>query len=143
MTTVSITSLPVMDQFAKDFLLRISPTDTARVICLQGDLGAGKTAFVKSIAKAFGISEHITSPTFVIQKTYEPREGDWKRLVHIDAYRLESSDELAKLDWDKTLAVKGSLVMLEWPEKVADIIPEDATTLSFMFVDDTTREITL
>ena len=131
-----------MDTFAADFLLKLTVQDHARLICLSGDLGAGKTAFVKSIAKALGITEHITSPTFVIQKTYEPTHGDWKHLVHIDAYRLELADELAKLDWQKTLSDKGNLIMLEWPERVADVLPEDATTLNFKFVDDTTREIT-
>lgn len=141
MSTVSITSLEAMDAFASDFITKLTSANHARVICLKGDLGSGKTAFVKSVAKALGITEHITSPTFVLQKTYEPTEGDWKKLVHIDAYRFESADELTKLNWEKTLADKNNLVMLEWPERVKGVIPGDVTTLSFTFVDDTTRTI--
>lgn len=141
MTALTISSLSAMDTFASEFLLKIAPSDAARVVCLKGDLGAGKTAFVKSVAKTLGITEHVTSPTFVIQKTYEPTQGDWKRLVHIDAYRLESGDELAKINWSETLADTGNLIMLEWPERVAEVVPEDATTLSFKFIDDTTREV--
>lgn len=147
MTTVSIKSLSEMDAFASEFLQKIASSETARVICLKGDLGAGKTAFVKSVAKTLGITEHVTSPTFVIQKTYlisptsQIPSSIFHSLVHIDAYRLESADELSRLNWNETLANKDSLIMLEWPERVAEVIPEDATTLNFKFIDDTTREV--
>lgn len=147
MATKSISSLSAMDDFASDFLQKIAPANGARVLCLKGDLGAGKTAFVKSVAKALGITEHVTSPTFVIQKTYpisatsQMPSSIFHSLVHIDAYRLESGDELVKLNWAETCADKGNLIMLEWPERVQDILPKDVTTLNFKFIDETTREI--
>jgi tRNA threonylcarbamoyladenosine biosynthesis protein TsaE len=63
---------------------------TSTILALQGNLGAGKTVFTKGAAEALGVTEHVTSPTFVIQKTYELTNQPWKQLVHIDAYRLES-----------------------------------------------------
>ncbi len=90
---------------------------------LSGHLGAGKTAFVKAVARALGVAEEVTSPTFVIMKLYETgpdaqsRTG-FRRLAHIDAYRLERREELEALDWEALAADSHALVMVEWPENV-------------------------
>ncbi len=111
----------------------------AIVLALHGNLGAGKTAFTKCIAELLGIGEVITSPTFVIQKRYEVgggstaavSAGEVRTLIHIDAYRLQSGAELARLQWEELLSTPGTLVCLEWPELVADVVPADAIHLHF------------
>lgn len=93
--------------------------DEATLVGLHGHLGAGKTAFVKCIARILGIKEEVTSPTFVIMKIYESNsQFPWKRLVHIDAYRLERREELEAIDFEKLMNDPANLILIEWPEQV-------------------------
>lgn len=139
----TVRSLEELNAFAREFLAGISPLpDRATVVGLSGDLGSGKTAFVKACAEALGVVEAITSPTFVLEKRYTlPKGAHWKYLIHIDAYRLNGSAELKPLRFSETIADPGNLVLIEWPEIVADALPKDRMVLSFVFVDDTTRLI--
>ena len=115
---------------------------TGTIVALQGDLGAGKTVFVKGVAEALGVQENVTSPTFVIEKIYPvPDPLPWKRLVHIDAYRLESEEELATIAWNDIVTDPGNLIMLEWPECVGMGVPERAYWLEFETIDENTRKI--
>jgi tRNA threonylcarbamoyladenosine biosynthesis protein TsaE len=137
MKSFSSHSLAETERIATEWLLFISKAypnnDQALVVGLSGHLGAGKTAFTKSVAKILGVAEEVTSPTFVIMKIYMLNDRDpmindqknaapfgfpWKRLVHIDAYRLERREELDALDWEKLVADKGNLILIEWPENV-------------------------
>jgi tRNA threonylcarbamoyladenosine biosynthesis protein TsaE len=106
----------------------------AEVVALSGDLGSGKTAFVKAVAGEFGIKDDVTSPTFIIEKIYELADSPFQRLIHIDAYRLESGAELLHLGWADLIADPRNIIFIEWPEKVADI-------MHFQFIDENTREI--
>lgn len=109
----------IAKQWLTDLSKKYSKNDEAVVVGLSGHLGAGKTAFVKSIAKEFGIQEEITSPTFVIMKIYEINTpAPWKKLVHIDAYRLEKPEEMEALRFEDVVKDKDNLVMVEWPEQV-------------------------
>jgi tRNA threonylcarbamoyladenosine biosynthesis protein TsaE len=114
--------------------------DGATVVALSGDLGAGKTAFVKGAAQALGVTEHVTSPTFVIMKIY-PLRGAFKRLVHIDAYRLKGEHHLKVLGWDEILADPANLIFIEWPGVAGGAIPQGALRLSFRYSEDDGREI--
>ena len=108
--------------------------ERATLITLSGELGAGKTAFVQAVARSMGITEAVTSPTFVIEKTYaipSDRAQEFSSLVHIDAYRLTEGKELSALGFEKTLATPHTLILIEWPEKVADILPPASATISF------------
>jgi tRNA threonylcarbamoyladenosine biosynthesis protein TsaE len=96
-------------------------TSTATIIGLWGNLGAGKTTFTQEFAKVLGINEDVTSPTFVIEKIYSTEHHIFKRLIHIDAYRLESASELQTLGWDTIVANRENLIVVEWPEKIAAI----------------------
>lgn len=129
---------------ARQFAERLEPhADRATVVALSGDLGAGKTTFAKAFAAALGVPEaEVTSPTFVIEKRL-PIQGKpfFKTLVHIDAYRLEKPEELERLGWERTLADKTNLVLVEWPGNVGSALPSDAVRISFRFVDENTREI--
>lgn len=119
------------------------PQQTATVVALHGDLGAGKTAFAKMTAKILGIFDEVTSPTFVIEKVYEMASPHfpWKHFIHIDAYRLESPEEVVTLGWEKKIANPANLIFIEWPEKIADFLPSHAHHLYFTFIDETTRTI--
>lgn len=108
----------------------------AFVLALHGNLGAGKTAFTKCVAELLGVTEVVNSPTFIIQKRYSVPEsaGTYsaiKTLIHIDAYRLQNGQELARLQWEELMTTPGTLVCLEWPELVADVVPADACHLYF------------
>ena len=116
-----------MHRFASDFVLQLEPAPAcATVIALSGELGAGKTTFTQAAAKALGVADTVNSPTFVIEKIYSLEGQQWKRLVHIDAYRLKSADELRALGWDDICANPANLIIVEWPEHVDGAIPESA-----------------
>ena len=104
--------------------------EKATVIGLYGDLGSGKTTFMKYFAAALGIKETIQSPTFIIMKKYEIPVNNYKlhftdfnNLIHIDAYRIEKSEELLKLGWEEIIKDPQNLICIEWPEHVNQIIP--------------------
>jgi tRNA threonylcarbamoyladenosine biosynthesis protein TsaE len=114
----------------------------ATLVTLVGELGAGKTAFTKAVARTLGIEETVTSPTFVLEKIYLlPKGKSFKRLIHIDAYRLEKGSDLAPLGFDELMQDVGNLILLEWPEKVADAFPTPSNQLSFVAFPDGSREI--
>lgn len=134
-------SLEQTSEIAKDFLDSVSPSSMATVIALQGDLGAGKTAFSQAVGKIVGVKDSMQSPTFVIEKIYDIDWKGFRKLVHIDAYRLEREEELLHLGWEEVLRNPENLVLIEWPENVSSAIPENAHRVSFVFVDENTREI--
>ena len=145
----TINSLEELNVEAVNFLKKLSKktkSDKATVVCLSGDLGAGKTAFTKCIAKSLGIDDVVTSPTFILEKVYTlPRESivgeHFKKLIHIDAYRLSSASEMRALDWEHLLSEEHNLIFIEWPEQVKGAIPDDAIKLSFEYVDEGVRSI--
>ena len=110
----------------------------ATVVCLEGDLGAGKTALVKVIAQELGIQETITSPTFVIQKKYRLENQVWESLIHIDAYRLGSGADLEILGFGKLLE-ENNLICIEWTNRVEEILPKNAQRVGCGFIDENTR----
>jgi tRNA threonylcarbamoyladenosine biosynthesis protein TsaE len=107
------------------------------VICLQGDLGAGKTTFVQGIAKGWGSLDAVSSPTFIIVNVY--RRADQSRLFHMDAYRLDSTSEAEELDLDSMLA-QGPL-LIEWPERIDGLVPDENLWVSLEHVDEEEREM--
>lgn len=115
----------------------------ATLVTLSGELGAGKTAFTKTVARTLGVTEEVTSPTFLIMKSYALKGGAaFRTLVHVDAYRLGSGADLSPLKFDEVLAESDTLVMLEWPERVADILPAPAVRISIESAADGSRKIT-
>lgn len=108
------------------------------VIAYLGDLGAGKTAFTRGLARGLGISMRVTSPTYTIVNEYT---GGRLPLFHFDMYRLGSSDELFDIGWEDYL-LRGGVCAVEWSENVRDAM-EDAITVSIEKTDDETRRITI
>ena len=120
-----------LQALARTFVESLVPMDGAMVITLSGDLGAGKTTFAQGIARTLGVVETVSSPTFVIEKVYALSAQRWNRLVHIDAYRLNSSHELMVLGWNELIADPKNIIVLEWPERVSDLIPKHAVQIRF------------
>lgn len=104
----------------------LSPNmDSATLITLTGELGAGKTTLAGEIAKQLGVYSPVQSPTFVIQKTYRVDDDHFDTLVHIDAYRLTGYDDLESLHFGETLQNSKNLIILEWPECVKGLKKAD------------------
>ena len=108
------------------------------VIAYRGDLGAGKTAFTRGLARGLGISMRVTSPTYTIVNEYL---GGRLPLFHFDMYRLGSSDELFDIGWEDYL-IRGGVCAVEWSENVADAL-EDAITVCIEKTGENSRRITL
>lgn len=136
-------------KFAKDFLEKLKVTalsrnagrDVATVVGLYGNLGSGKTTFVQCVAEVLGVTERLTSPTFVIMKSYKLSTFNFQLLTHVDAYRLKSGEELKKLGLENLLADPTNFILIEWADNVAEVLPKDHQKLHFEFVDETSRKI--
>jgi len=143
---VIVKNLNELDKFVESFLdqLKKEPIgEKAKIVCLRGHLGAGKTAFVKKVAKKLDIEKNLTSPTFVILKTYKLKTLDLKTLVHIDAYRLKEGKDLKHLGWKEIINNPQNLVFIEWPENVSRIIPKEAVIIEFEVLEESKRKITI
>ena len=106
------------------------------LICLQGDLGSGKTIFTKGFAQALGIEENITSPTFNIIKEYLNGE---LQLYHMDVYRLDGKIDGTGIE---DYFTKGGVVIIEWADLISDYLPEERLDIKFKIVDEETRVLT-
>ncbi len=121
--------------FAAAFAAALTPRlSSATVVALSGELGAGKTTFAQGVAKTLGVEEVVASPTFVIEKIYKLTGQKWEHLIHIDAYRLQGAHELQTIGWRELATEPGNLIILEWPERVPECIPESAIRLTFDIV---------
>lgn len=134
-----------LKNYAKEFVAKLPTRDEhrAHVVGLKGNLGSGKTTFTKAVAKALGVTHEVTSPTFVIAQSYNTTHPVFKRLVHMDAYRL-AGEEGDTIGFNALLNDPENLMFVEWPEHLPKGIdfPEDAPVLEFETVDETTRKIT-
>lgn len=106
------------ENIAKAFSKELKSGD---VICLNGDLGTGKTAFVQGLVKALGYDEPISSPTFTIVNCYEGKNFP---IYHFDVYRIEDSDEMYEIGYEEYVYGDG-LTLIEWSEKISDILPSN------------------
>jgi tRNA threonylcarbamoyladenosine biosynthesis protein TsaE len=139
------TTLKDLNKVAKDLLKKVSnlKNEKATVVALRGDLGSGKTTFTQELAKVLGVKKNIISPTFVIMKSYDIKSKKFEKLIHIDAYRLEKSEELTKLGWGEVVNDPKNLIILEWPEKVPECIPKNTIFIDLYHKDHQTRTIRL
>jgi tRNA threonylcarbamoyladenosine biosynthesis protein TsaE len=141
--------MPILDAHSFEFFSR-SPEQTNRVgirlggliqagdlVCLQGDLGAGKTTLVQGMAKGWGSLDSASSPTFVLVNTY--RRPDESQFSHLDAYRIESAAEAEELDLDNLIS-QGPLVV-EWPERIEYILPVERLWISLEYESEEHRNM--
>lgn len=126
------------ERFVRDL---VPEAGRATLITLSGELGAGKTALTKAVAHALGVEEVVTSPTFVLEKIYLLSGKSFKRLIHIDAYRLEKGNDLAPLGFDELMKDSSNLILLEWPERVAEALQEPSVRISIIANSDGSRII--
>jgi tRNA threonylcarbamoyladenosine biosynthesis protein TsaE len=137
-------SLEETEQIARKFLENISQIKNNKAVTVGffGDLGSGKTTFTQFVGKLLGVKEVMTSPTFVIEKIYNlDGQFGFEKLIHIDAYRLESGRELLSLNFEETLKDSKNIILIEWPERVEDVLPTDMIKTNFKFVSEFEREI--
>lgn len=132
-----------LSQIAEDILQEAEKTISgAAILALYGNLGSGKTTFTQELAKVLGITERVISPTFILEKIYKlSGHSRFLHLIHIDAYRLESVDELKTLGWDELIKEKENLIVIEWADKIEEALPENTTRMYFKFIDEEKREI--
>lgn len=109
------------------------------VICLSGDMGAGKTVFTAGIGRGWGASLPVTSPTYNLVHEYT-READTQRLYHLDCYRLSNADDADTIGLDDILEGNGPVV-LEWPERIMDALPENRLWVSLSVIEATRRSL--
>jgi len=133
-------SLKDTQDFAKKFVQALNTSgDSAFVVGLYGNLGAGKTTLIQMIAKEMGVEDIVNSPTFVIEKIYETKHPHFIRLIHIDAYRLEKAEELQALNFEELVENKHNLILIEWPENVKEILPSGHIKIHCQFIDENSR----
>ena len=123
-------------ELAKRLAGELKPGD---VICLEGDLGAGKTTFTQGLAAALGVSGRVNSPTFCIVQehrrqsngqTVEQANDTPDYLVHMDLYRLHDENDVIAIGWEDYLA-QGAILVVEWPDRAGSLIPSDARHIVF------------
>jgi tRNA threonylcarbamoyladenosine biosynthesis protein TsaE len=142
--------MPIFDSNMVEFLSR-GPEQTRRlgarlgsllgrgdVVCLEGDLGAGKTTLVQGLAQGWGSLDAVSSPTFVLVNVYRRLDGE--NLHHLDAYRLQDAREAESLDLDQMLD-DGALIV-EWPDRIRPALPEDCLWIGLDYVGEEQRRMT-
>jgi tRNA threonylcarbamoyladenosine biosynthesis protein TsaE len=121
----------------------VESPDEAVVLALTGDLGAGKTTLVQLMARVLGVTDTVTSPTFVVMKQYETTNETFTQLVHIDAYRIEDIDEMRPLGFTALLAQPGTLMCIEWAERIETLLPPHTIAVTVVLNSDETRTLTI
>lgn len=108
------------------------------VILLYGDLGSGKTTFVKGVARSLGITEEITSPTFVFCKKYRI---DGYLLAHYDCYRVGSEEDAEAIGLKEDLSHPDDILLIEWPENISNLVPNNVKKVEFEYKSENERSI--
>lgn len=124
--------------FAKEFAKKLKP---GSVLCLEGQLGSGKTTFIKGLAEGLGLAhpEQVKSPTFVLMHIYKAKVP----LYHFDCYRLESSEELSNIGFEDFVNDPCAISCIEWAEKAKNLLPLDALHLHFKILGESKRQIAI
>lgn len=143
-----INSSSEMKKFGADFAGNVLKLDNhspgALIFALEGELGAGKTQFVKGFSRGLGIKQPILSPTFVIWQAYKiPRQnkGDFNKFFHLDCYRLKSLLEARAVGIDKILKNPANITAIEWPQVVDPLIPANSWRLKFIIISKNQRVV--
>ena len=111
------------------------------VISLDGELGSGKTHFTKGVAEFLGVKREITSPTFVLMKVYKTKNKSFEKLVHIDAYRLSSANDLEALGVEEYFKDPKTLVVIEWADKIKKLLPKKRVAIFLETINEKQKKI--
>lgn len=121
------------------------------VVALHGDLGGGKTTFTQGIARGLGIKNRIISPTFIVLRTYKLKTENLKQkttlknsklFYHIDLYRIETKNDIEGLGIDEILKNKDNIVVIEWAERLGNLLPKQRIDVYFEYINENKRKIT-
>ena len=139
--TFTIKSLDEIDKVAEDFIQYISESDLeSNIFAFYGKMGAGKTTFIKAICKALGVKDIVNSPTFTIINEYKSSRGF--PIYHFDFYRINKLQEAYDIGTEDYFAGNG-LCLIEWPEKIAEILPEDHIKVTITTNPDLSRTVAI
>jgi tRNA threonylcarbamoyl adenosine modification protein YjeE len=133
--TILLTDIAATETLAGGLAPLVGATD---VIALHGDLGAGKTTFVRALLRVLGIEGEVPSPTYTLMQTYESAAFP---VYHFDLYRLKKAEELEEIGFDDACA--DGLVLIEWPERAGTFMPKDRLDLRFSFDERGGRQVSL
>lgn len=132
---IIIKNLKDIDRAAREFL---SLKEDRQVIALYGAMGAGKTTFTKAICKVLGVPDSVNSPTFTIINEY--RGGNNKPIYHFDFYRINKLEEAFDIGFEEYVE-SGNLCLIEWPEKIEQILPDNCLKVQISVLDNESREV--
>lgn len=143
---MKISSLTAINDTAREFIRTIG---SARVLAFYGKMGAGKTTFIKAVCEELGVQDVITSPTFAIVNEYSVGDGAGKEIgispddviYHFDFYRIKKLEEVYDMGYEDYF-YSGNLCLIEWPELIEELLPEDALCITVSENEDETRSIT-
>lgn len=137
--TFTVGNLEEIDKVAEEFIRYISESDLqSNIFAFYGKMGAGKTTFIKAICKALGVQDNVNSPTFTIINEYKSAKGF--PIYHFDFYRINRLQEAYDIGTEDYFSGNG-LCLIEWPEKIAEILPEDCIKVSITTNPDLSRTI--
>lgn len=135
MKNIVIKGLDTIDEAAKEFLQEIGDN---KIIALYGSMGAGKTTFVTALCRVLGVEDVVNSPTFTIVNEYQTEEGE--PVFHFDFYRIKSLREVEDLGFEEYV-YSDCLCLMEWPEMIEEMLPEETVKVSISEQEDGTRLI--
>ena len=132
---IKIKDLGHIREAAKEFIQNMG---NGNVFAFYGEMGAGKTTFIKALCEELGVEDVITSPTFDIVNEYTDGKGE--PIYHFDFYRIKKLDEVFDMGYEDYID-SGNLCLMEWPELIEDILPEDAKKVTIIVNDDGSRTL--
>ncbi len=139
--TIEIASLNDIEKAAAEFVEYISQSDAqSNIFAFYGQMGAGKTTFITAICKTLGVEDIVNSPTFTIVNEYRAAKGF--PIYHFDFYRINKLQEAYEIGIDEYLGSNG-LCLIEWPEKIAEILPSDIINVNIGITDNGSRTVTI
>lgn len=135
MNTINVRGLQNLEEAAREFLERTQGTS---VYAFYGSMGAGKTTFISALCSVLGVGDDVASPTFTIVNEY--RAADGTPVYHFDFYRIEKPSEVMDIGYEEYIDGDG-ICLMEWPEKIEELLPEDALRVSIKEEEDGSRTI--